>query len=325
MHRLWKDRLVEKLRPRPGQRHLDVAGGTGDVAFRVWDAMRAAHRGGGGGSFASAAWPVSASSATDAQQQERQQERQREREQQQQQVPPVTVCDINASMLAEGRRRAEARGIGPEGIAWVEGNAEALPFADATFDSYTVAFGIRNVTDRPAALREALRCGAQGWGGATSPPCLLRTAVVCAQAGPGWARGCDAGAPSALRATPTPHHARPPPLPPRLQGAAAWRAAAVPGVQQGGGAGHAAALRPLLLQRHTPDWQVGAGRGGAGGVGAERGGRCGRRQVGKAGEGGPCELRVWHGTALRPRPRHLRAMLRAVTIGGHPAAFLCVC
>ena len=42
-------------------------------------------------------------------------------------------------------------------MAWVEGNAESLPFPDASFDSYTIAFGIRNVTDRPAALREAHR------------------------------------------------------------------------------------------------------------------------------------------------------------------------
>ena len=73
-------------------------------------------------------------------------------------LPSVTVCDINASMLTEGRRKAEGRGIGPESMQWVEGNAEALPFDSGVFDSYTVAFGIRNVTDRPAALREAYRC-----------------------------------------------------------------------------------------------------------------------------------------------------------------------
>ena len=42
-------------------------------------------------------------------------------------------------------------------LRWVEGNAEQLPFEDSSFDSYTVAFGIRNVTDRDAALREAFR------------------------------------------------------------------------------------------------------------------------------------------------------------------------
>lgn len=46
---------------------------------------------------------------------------------------------------------------GDEGLSWVLGNAEHLPFPDQTFDSYTIAFGIRNVTNRDAALKEALR------------------------------------------------------------------------------------------------------------------------------------------------------------------------
>jgi 2-methoxy-6-polyprenyl-1,4-benzoquinol methylase len=44
MHRLWKDQLVRQLRPAPGQVHLDVAGGTGDVAFRVLRSLRTAER-----------------------------------------------------------------------------------------------------------------------------------------------------------------------------------------------------------------------------------------------------------------------------------------
>jgi demethylmenaquinone methyltransferase / 2-methoxy-6-polyprenyl-1,4-benzoquinol methylase len=63
----------------------------------------------------------------------------------------VTVCDINPAMLAEGMRRAEA------GIEWVCGDAEALPFPDASFDAYTIAFGIRNVTHIDKALAEARR------------------------------------------------------------------------------------------------------------------------------------------------------------------------
>ncbi|KAL4444647.1 hypothetical protein ABPG77_002464 [Micractinium sp. CCAP 211/92] len=161
MHRLWKDRLVEKLRPRPGQRHLDVAGGTGDVAFRVLDAMRTGQYGApagglgstvGGSSFtsststgSSAAAAAAADAATAA------------AAAASEQLPPVTVCDINAAMLAEGRKKAEGRGVGPESMQWVEGNAEALPFRSGSFDSYTIAFGIRNVTDRAAALREAHR------------------------------------------------------------------------------------------------------------------------------------------------------------------------
>ena len=67
----------------------------------------------------------------------------------------VTVADINPEMLAVGMERARKRGI--EGLVWAEENAETLSFADDSFDAYTIAFGIRNVTDIPAALREAHR------------------------------------------------------------------------------------------------------------------------------------------------------------------------
>ena len=67
----------------------------------------------------------------------------------------VTVADINADMLEVGKERAEARGL--TGLAWKVENAERLSFADASFDAYTIVFGIRNVTDIPAALREAHR------------------------------------------------------------------------------------------------------------------------------------------------------------------------
>jgi demethylmenaquinone methyltransferase / 2-methoxy-6-polyprenyl-1,4-benzoquinol methylase len=108
MHRLWKDRFVNRVKPRAGEEILDMAGGTGDVAFRM--ARRGAH---------------------------------------------VTVADINADMLEVGKQRAEAREL--TGVSWKVENAEALSFADASFDAYTVVFGIRNVTDIPAALREAHR------------------------------------------------------------------------------------------------------------------------------------------------------------------------
>ena len=62
----------------------------------------------------------------------------------------VTVADINPDMLEVGMERAKQRGI--EGLAWAEENAETLSFADRSFDAYTIAFGIRNVTDIPAAL-----------------------------------------------------------------------------------------------------------------------------------------------------------------------------
>lgn len=68
----------------------------------------------------------------------------------------VTICDINPSMIAEGRKRAQAR-IPAGRIAHAAGNAEHLPFPDCRFDAYTIAFGIRNVTDIDGALSEAYR------------------------------------------------------------------------------------------------------------------------------------------------------------------------
>jgi demethylmenaquinone methyltransferase/2-methoxy-6-polyprenyl-1,4-benzoquinol methylase len=67
----------------------------------------------------------------------------------------VTAADINPDMLEVGRQRAERRGL--KGLTWTVQNAEALSFNEATFDAYTIVFGIRNVTDIPAALREAQR------------------------------------------------------------------------------------------------------------------------------------------------------------------------
>lgn len=68
----------------------------------------------------------------------------------------VTVYDINDEMLAVGRDRAIDQGV-LKGIQWMQGNAEELPFEDATFDAYTIAFCIRNVTHIDKALSEARR------------------------------------------------------------------------------------------------------------------------------------------------------------------------
>jgi demethylmenaquinone methyltransferase/2-methoxy-6-polyprenyl-1,4-benzoquinol methylase len=68
----------------------------------------------------------------------------------------AVVCDISPEMLNVGRRRITDAGLA-ERITCVEGNAEALPFADASFDAYTIAFGIRNVTHIDRALAEAYR------------------------------------------------------------------------------------------------------------------------------------------------------------------------
>jgi demethylmenaquinone methyltransferase/2-methoxy-6-polyprenyl-1,4-benzoquinol methylase len=68
----------------------------------------------------------------------------------------ATVCDINRDMLAVGRERAEARGV-VDALRFAEANAEALPFADRSFDAVTIAFGIRNVPRIDVALAEAFR------------------------------------------------------------------------------------------------------------------------------------------------------------------------
>ena len=69
---------------------------------------------------------------------------------------PALLCDINEAMLSQGRDRAFDRGR-LSGLSWAVGNAECLPFPDRSFDAYTIAFGLRNVTDIDAALREARR------------------------------------------------------------------------------------------------------------------------------------------------------------------------
>lgn len=111
IHRIWKEAMMDWLAPRAGQRLLDVAGGTGDVAFRFLKRAK--------GSSA-------------------------------------VVCDMTESMLIEGRKRAEADRLATA-LDWVVGDAMALPFADNSFDVYTISFGIRNVTRIPDALAEAYR------------------------------------------------------------------------------------------------------------------------------------------------------------------------
>ena len=111
IHRVWKDAMMDWLAPRPGSRLLDVAGGTGDIAFRYL--ARAGHG-------------------------------------------HATVLDLTEPMLVEGRKRAEAQQLAGS-LDWVVGDAMALPFADNSFDVYTISFGIRNVTRPADALAEAYR------------------------------------------------------------------------------------------------------------------------------------------------------------------------
>lgn len=142
VHRAWKDYLVSKVGVFPGMTHLDVAGGTGDVAFRVLRALRAeeaaTRRAAGGG--------MSRSDSSSA--------------------GRVIVSDINTAMLREGEKRAAKHGLSRSTdvrgnplatLEFVEGNAERLPFEDNSVDTYTIAFGLRNVTDTFAALKDACR------------------------------------------------------------------------------------------------------------------------------------------------------------------------
>lgn len=124
MHRLWKEAFVSWLNPQPGIRLLDVAGGTGDIAAAV-----ARHIG--------KKQPASQS----------------------RRASQITICDINPAMLDAGRERIDSLDSWPTSVAlsWIAGDAQCLPVPDASADAYTIAFGIRNVTDIEAALRDAYR------------------------------------------------------------------------------------------------------------------------------------------------------------------------
>lgn len=128
IHRLWKDYFVRKLDPgrRPGGpplSFLDVAGGTGDIAFRIMDHAARIHG---------------------------------DRD------SKMNVVDINPEMLAEGEKRAREQqtytAVDPERISFKVQNAEILDaIPDESQDIYTVAFGIRNFTDVQAAINTAYR------------------------------------------------------------------------------------------------------------------------------------------------------------------------
>lgn len=120
IHRLWKDHFVRSLDPHGGLRCLDVAGGTGDISFRILDHARTSHA---------------------------------DRE------TSVHVVDINPDMLEEGKKRAKkSMYYGTPQISFGLGNAEDLAeIEDGSVDMYTVAFGIRNCTHIDKVLKEAHR------------------------------------------------------------------------------------------------------------------------------------------------------------------------
>ncbi|XP_075155326.1 2-methoxy-6-polyprenyl-1,4-benzoquinol methylase, mitochondrial-like [Haematobia irritans] len=125
IHRVWKDIFIERLGPQHGTRHLDVAGGTGDISFRFLKYLQKQTN------------PKALKSH-------------------------VTVSDINEHMLSVGEERAKNLGLTEEKLSnmtieWKVANAEKLPFPDNSFNSYTIAFGIRNCTHIDRVLCEAYR------------------------------------------------------------------------------------------------------------------------------------------------------------------------
>lgn len=136
IHRVWKKYFVSCIGPmrkrqiynadgeptdkKEPMKIIDVAGGTGDIAFGIYE------------------------------------EAKRQRQYSVNAEVDITISDINPSMLGVGKDRARDRGY--TNFSWLEANAESIPsIPDNTYDLYTIAFGIRNVTDRDKALREAHR------------------------------------------------------------------------------------------------------------------------------------------------------------------------
>lgn len=112
VHRIWKRFTLSQTGLKVGQKVLDLAGGTGDLAMKM-------------------AGMVGSSGQ-------------------------VVLSDINGSMLRRGRERLTDNGVAGN-IEYVQANAECLPFPDNTFDCITIAFGLRNVTDKDQALRSMYR------------------------------------------------------------------------------------------------------------------------------------------------------------------------
>ncbi|XVN43019.1 MAG: bifunctional demethylmenaquinone methyltransferase/2-methoxy-6-polyprenyl-1,4-benzoquinol methylase UbiE [Candidatus Rickettsia vulgarisii] len=114
IHRLWKDHFTKQI-PNLSSNILDVASGSGDVAFRIMERGRGRNI-----------------------------------------IPNITLCDINQEMLEVARNKAIDNNI-LTGFNYIIADAENLPFEDSSFDYYTIAFGIRNISDINKVLKEAYR------------------------------------------------------------------------------------------------------------------------------------------------------------------------
>lgn len=121
IHRLWKHDTMNRVNPQPGERHLDVAGGTGELARAFLTLADAAGKRRGDGRKATA-----------------------------------IVCDINDAMLEAGKARDDNAKWGDR-LSWVCADGTALPYPDRSFDAVTISFGIRNFADRVAGLKEFRR------------------------------------------------------------------------------------------------------------------------------------------------------------------------
>ncbi len=121
VHRLWKHDTMNRVNPQPGERHLDVAGGTGELA-RAFLSL-----------------------ADEAGKRRRDFRR-----------ASAIVCDINDAMLEAGKGRSDNEKWGDR-LDWVCADGTALPYPDRSFDALTISFGIRNFADRLAGLREFKR------------------------------------------------------------------------------------------------------------------------------------------------------------------------
>ena len=117
-HRLWKDAAAARLNPQPGETIVDCAGGTGDLARRFATLAQAARVRRGGD------------------------------------PARIVIVDYNEEMVRAGRKR---EGADETQVSWTVGDAQSLPLADASADAYSISFGLRNVTNIPAALAEARR------------------------------------------------------------------------------------------------------------------------------------------------------------------------